>query len=76
MRAPEKLWRDGQPKKTDEQQEQMERGLVFRHQAASRRIRIEIAEEKRGLKKDETSGPNGRRASKPGKNQFGEERFN
>jgi len=53
----------------------MKRGLAFWREPATCCVRVKIAEEQSSLKKDETSDPNGRRASEPGENQSGEERF-
>src|SRR5205807_10455966 len=45
-------------------------------QSARRDIGVKIAEQQRALKKHQARRPDRRRASKPGKNYFGEERLN
>src|SRR5271167_414385 len=75
MSAPEHLRRDGQPQQADEKKTQVKDGLASWREAANRRVRVEIAEKKCGLKKDQARGPDGRRTSEPRENQFGDEWF-
>src|SRR5580700_9632279 len=59
---------DGQPQKADQNKPQVHGRLAFWRKAPNRYVRVEIAEQKRSLKKDQTCGPNRRRASEPRKN--------
>src|SRR5438876_1972496 len=72
--APRSVRRDRKQPQTEGQKGNVEERLAGAREAAGE-VGVEVAEQQRALEKDQARGPNCGAAAKPGKNQFGEERF-